>query len=491
MPVRPFNREETWMFPPTLDELIPQDHPARFVAAIVDAMGRNELIELGINPDGQHLGAAEYHPKLLLGAWLYGFMTGVRSSRTLEAACGDQLPFLWLTGWQCPDHNTLWRFYRDHRKHMRTLFKRTVTLAVRMGLVDLALQAVDGSKIAGNASRWRTHDQANLEKIMERTEVAIKDLEAQNATAGEGVLTRLPERLKEAKELQQQVEAALQQVKAEEGRTHLNLTDEDAVLVKSRQGIVAGYNAQAMVSPLKLEVAGRTGMFITAEEVVNAAHDYDQLVPMIEAAEENTGQAAEVTLADGGYHSGANLRECEKRGSEVLTVEAQTKALDGPYHKDNFTYDAQSDTYTCPEGQTLTCRGMRKHHRKKEEKVRLYRSVAKVCRACPAFGQCTKDERHGRSIEVSEYEDVLRRHRQVMATPQAKEKYKLRKTLPEPTFGIMKEALGARRFLLRGLQNVRAEWALLATAFNLRTLWRIWKAWPIERRAEITRLPAR
>ena len=77
-------------------------------------------------------------------------MTGVRSSRKLEAACRDQIPYLWLTGWQHPDHNTLWRFYQAHRGAMRTLMKCTVGTAVEMGLVDLAVQAVDGTKIPGN-----------------------------------------------------------------------------------------------------------------------------------------------------------------------------------------------------------------------------------------------------------------------------------------------------------------------------------------------------
>ncbi len=83
--------------------------------------------------------------------WAYGFMTGVRSSRKLEAGCRDQIPYLWLTGWQYPDHNTLWRFYRRHRQGMRTLFKRTVRTAVAMELVDLAVQAVDGTNLPANA----------------------------------------------------------------------------------------------------------------------------------------------------------------------------------------------------------------------------------------------------------------------------------------------------------------------------------------------------
>ena len=97
------------------------------------------------------LGAPAYHPRALLCVWLYGFMTGVRSCRKLEAACRDQIPHLWLTGWQHPDHNTLWRFYKDHRQAMRSLSKRTVRTAVTMKLVDLAIQG--GGWLEGEGQR--------------------------------------------------------------------------------------------------------------------------------------------------------------------------------------------------------------------------------------------------------------------------------------------------------------------------------------------------
>ena len=158
MPLRPLNREQAWLLPPTLGELIPDNHPARFVAAFVDALDRAAWVELGIGPDGQPLGAPAYHPRALLSVWLYGFMTGIRSARKLEAACRDQVSYLWLTGWQHPDHNTLWRFYQAHRQAMQKLLKYTVATAVELGLVDLAVQAVDGTKIAANAAGDRTYD---------------------------------------------------------------------------------------------------------------------------------------------------------------------------------------------------------------------------------------------------------------------------------------------------------------------------------------------
>jgi transposase len=164
MPLRPLTREQTWLLPPSLDELISRDHPARFVAAVVDALEPSEWAALGIGIEGDPLGAPAYHPRALLGVWLYGFMTRVRSSRRLEAACRDQMPYLWLTGWQHPDHNTLWRFYQAHRDRMRRLLKRTVHMAMNMGLLDMAVQAVDGTKLPASASKRRTYSGEGLKE---------------------------------------------------------------------------------------------------------------------------------------------------------------------------------------------------------------------------------------------------------------------------------------------------------------------------------------
>lgn len=473
MPVRALNRNQTWLLPPTLDELIPEDHPARFVAAFVDSLDRWAWMELGVLPDGEPLGAPEYHPRGLLGVWLYGFMTGTRSTRKLESACRDTMPYLWLTGWQHPDHNTLWRFYEEHRQSMRRLFKRTVRLAVKVGLIDLAVQAVDGTKVAANVSKGRTHDGAELKQILERTEEAIRDLEAQNTKGEDPAPVHLPAELTRKQELCRKVKEAIGQLETEDGRKEINLTDGDASLMKSRHGIIAGYNALVMVCPAKSEETKEKGFIITAADVVTDPDDHAQLVPVMEQAEEMTGKKADMTLADGGYHSGPNLEECAKREQVVAMPEAQRQALETPYHKDRFIYNQEEDSFACPQSHVLNFVGEKKRSRA-ELPVRIYRGEVEVCRSCPAFGKCTSDRRQGRALEIGPHEDALRAHRAWMATEEAKAAYKQRKELPEPVFGILKEQLGARRFLLRGQGNVKAEWLMLGTAFNLRTLWRFW-----------------
>ena len=472
MPLRDMDREQMWLLPPSLDELLPLDHPARFVAEFVDALDREGWAELGVEIEGDPMGAPAYHPRALLSVWLYGFMTSVRSCRKLEVACRDQIPYLWLTGWQHPDHNTLWRFYKGHRQAMRKLFERTVRTAVAMKLVDLAVQAVDGTKVVANASVNRSYDAAGLRGLLERLEKAIADLEAQNEEGEDAAVAHLRGELADKEVLREQVRQAMADLGSQKRHKRTNLTDPDARLMKGRQGIVAGYNAQAMVSPMETD-GGANGMLITAVDVVDAANDNALLAPMMEQAEETTGTKSQMTLADAGYFAASHLAECDRRGQQVVVPEARQRFLKDPYHKDRFTYDEQSDSFTCPQGQTLAF--VRIQHANGVP-LRLYRASGAVCQACPAFRACTRAKEIGRSLAIGPHDSVLRRHRAWMSTSAAKEAYELRKQLVEPVFGIIKEQQWARRFLLRGLTNVAAEWAILAAAFNLRTLWRVWSS---------------
>jgi transposase len=465
MSLRSLNREQTWLLPPSLDELIPCNHPSRYIATFVDTQER-VWAEMGIAVEGEIMGAPAYHPRALLSVWLYGFMTGTRSSRKLEAACRDQLPYLWLTAWQHPDHNTLWRFYQKNRKSFKHLFKRTVSTAINLGLVDMAIQAVDGTKILGNASKNRTYDKGALKKLLDRTESAIADLEAQNENETDPPPVYLPEKLTEKQKLKEAIKSAMEQISDEEVNSPVNLTDKDTKLMKSRQGIVPAYNLQAAAA----NTADGKSFVLVAEDVVQDQGDKAQLSPIAAQAEDNTGRKPDILLADAGYHSGKNLEFCADKGQAIAMPEAP-KTLSQPYHKDNFIYSRETDSYLCPQGQVLklSSKGTTRNKRK-------YRASATICKKCPAFGECTKNGRQGRTIEIGPHEAVLRQHREWMKSKEAKDVFRKRKTIIEPVFGILKEQQGARRFLLRGLENVKAEASLLATAFNLRTLYQAWQA---------------
>jgi transposase len=474
MPYRPFDRQQVFALPPALDDWVPPDHAVRFVAAFLDAISAAQYEQMGIDLVSAARGAPAYHPLVLLGAWVGGFVSGIRSSRKLEAACHDTIPLRWLTANQTPDHNTLWRFYQQHRNGMRRLLARTVEVALAADLVPLAVLAVDGTKVAGNAARDRTYDAAGLAGLLTRVDGAIADLEAQNSTSADDGPPRLPPGLAQAQALRTRVQLALEQVQAPDGPSRINLTDGDAGLLKTRQGWVVGYNAQAAVTPTPPDAAGLTGLLITAAEVTTDPDDHAQLLPVLAASQVTTGQQPAAALADGGYHSGPALAACAAAQQRVVMPETQTREqLAAPYHQERFVYEAAADQLRCPHGQVLPFRFVRQHPDGEE---RVYRAAPAVCRGCAAFGICTTNRRQGREVALGPYHHVIRQHRAWMATAEAQALRRQRQTLVEPAFGILKEQQGLRRFLLRGRAAVQAEWRLLAAAFNLRTLARYWRA---------------
>ncbi len=487
MPVRPNTRGQSWLLPPSLEEVIPARHTARFIAGFLEQL---DLRALGLRKVPAVRGGLQYNDEVLLAAWVYGFMMRIRSTRRLEVAAKEHLPLIWLLGGQHPDHSTLARFLARNRKVMRSLFKETVHTAVQVGLVGFALQAVDGTRVSA-VSRDKMLDRQELLALDKRVDEAVAKMERsvaaeeQSARAGEEAQA-MPEELRNPEELKARIQAALAKVDEREAnrRSHhkgaidpktgqprgpeVHLADPEAVVMKGRHGFVAGYNAEAAVDD-KAQV-------IVGADVIAQATDNDAMVPMLEEVRENTGRLAEVTVFDSGYHSAANLEATANAPTDLYVGDpnlkrASSKAEKQAFHKDSFVYDEATDSYRCPEGKVLTF-----DHAQHGQGVggcakRVY--CCHECRGCPHRGKCTKD-RHGRTVSVRLEDDLLQAHRRKMRTAEAKEKMKLRSATVEPVFGILREHLGLTRFLRRGLANVQAEWLLLCAAYNLRVLWKAW-----------------
>ena len=362
---------------------------------------------------------------------------------------------------------------------MRALLTRSIRVAVKTDLLDLALMAVDGTKLRANAAVERSLDAEGLTKLLVRTETAIAKLEAQNEVGDDPAPPSLPEKLRKAEVLREHVSQALEYLLEEEGGTgKINLTDGEAVMMKGRQGIAPSYNGQAAVVPTNataqaiLGAEAPAGRFVVAATVTTLPNDAEELVPVITEAITQLGQAPALTVADAGYHSGEALAAAASAGYPVVLPERSP--TDDPDHRAAFVDDAGHDTLTCPNGNILTFRGLIAEQGQPPR--RRYQGTPAVCRACPAFGECTKDKRHGRQVKLSPQDDLRQAHRQFRAQPEPRAAMKRRRELVEPVFGIIKEVQMGRRLLLRGKTNVEAEWTLLATAFNLRTLHRVWRA---------------
>jgi transposase len=442
---RPVDRDTGFLLPPSVDEWPPERHLARFVAEVIEGLDLRAMI-------GSYRGGGEaaYHPRLLLGILVYGYATGVFSSRKLERATYDSVAFRFIAANQHPDHDTIATFRRRFLPQVEALFVQVLLLARELGVLQLGTVALDGTKIHANASRHSalSYGHAGEIEAQLRAEVAAllaKAEAADRADLPDGLsipeeLARREERLAEIARARAVIEARAKERYAREraeydakvaaraakaaatgrkpgGRPpvppvegpgsgdQVNLTDaESRIMPVPGGGFGQCYNAQACVA------AGC--LLVVATDVVQAANDKQQVEPMLgqlAALPAGLGQV-ETLLADTGYFSEANVQACVAAGIDPLLAMGRQ-----PHHPplaERFTTDPPPPEQPTP-------------------------------------------------LEAMA-------HR--LRTREGKALYALRKHTPEPVFGVIKAALGFRQFLLRGLDKVRGEWNLVTMAYNLKRL---------------------
>jgi len=451
------------LLPPSIDDWVPKDHPVRAMRDLVDAL---DLTQLGLKPFAAgDVGRPHYAPDLLLKVWLFGWMERIRSSRALERACMRDLAFVWLTGNLHPDHNTLWRFFRDNKEAFRKLFKLVVKFAVKAELVGFALHALDGTKVASASSMDTAQHRKVLEERLKKLDSIVNESIAATEAAEklEQGSYALPESMRDAEARKAKVASLLAELD-EAGTNHRHRKDPSARVMRSRRGRILGFNAQA--------VADETSDLILAADVCGDETDHAQLVPMLDQVRDNAGANAEQSVADAGYWSGAQIAEAEKRHLPVLVSEQPESSAKGEFSKSNFTYDAERNVYICPRGETLKHEGTWSPTTGREYATMLYR-----CRntECPVRSDCTKDKK-GRSIKRTEHADALERNAERLRDPGLRELLRRRKSIIEHIFALVKTRDGFSRFTLRGLEGARAQWALVCTAINVRKLIAFWAA---------------
>lgn len=449
------NRSQRLLLPPDLNDWVGARHPVRFIADLVDSL---DLEQLGFRLSPGEEGRPHFAPQLLLGVWLYGWMERIRSTRALEKAVHTQVAFMWLTGQQAPDHVTLWRFFRDNRKALPMLFKFVVKTSARMGLVGFALHALDGTKLSAACSTetasYRKTLQEELKKLDAIVDASVAEVEANEAAApAEWVM---PEAFADSKKRKEEIKAQLKELD-EAGANHLHPKEREARMVKTRDGLKLGYNAQIVVD--------HDSDLIVAADVVNEATDHFQLVPMVAEAAAVMGRTAETTVADKGYASGEQFAEAERRHLPVLVPVQDESSEKGDYAKSKFRFDAERDLYVCPRGEELPFSAGHKATTGKPA-MRVYRCGND---SCPVKSSCTEDKA-GRAIKRRSGEDAVERQTKKMSVPANKLLYGLRKEIVEHLFGIIKTVDGFRRFTVRGLAGARAQWSLACLAVNLRKL---------------------
>ncbi len=433
------------MLPPSVDEWLPEKHLARFVVEVIDGL---DLSAMSGSYRGS--GSASYHPALLLGLLVYGYATGVFSSRKLERASYDSVAFRFIAANDHPDHDTIAAFRRRFLNEINALFVQVLLLAREMGVLKMGTIALDGTKIHANASRHSALSYEHAGKIEAQLQAEVADLMAKaegadTADIPDGMsipdeLARREERLRKLAEARTKIEARAKERYARELAEHeaklaarvaktaargkkpggkpprpptagplpqdqINLTDEESrIMPVAGGGFEQSYNAQAAVA------AG--SMLVVAADVVQAANDKQQIEPMLDKIESLPTELgeAETLLADTGYFSAGNVEACEKAGIDPLIAMGRQ-----PHHPP--LQERFEPPPPAPENPTL--------------------------------------------VEAMA-------HR--LKTPEGRDLYALRKQTPEPVFGIIKSVLGFRQFSMRGLEKARGEWSLVTMAWNMKRM---------------------
>jgi len=479
------NYNQQFLLPPSLEDWVPEDHPVRFIREFVDSM---DLEAMGFRERESEEGRPNYSNELLLKIWIYGYFERIYSTRALEKACKVQLPLIWLTGMHYPDHNTLWRFFRNNRKVLKKVFIHSVKVALKGDLVGLVLQAIDGTKIVADASRRRSLHIKNLKVLLEKLEESLDDvfeeIEEREEKESSDPEYSLPLKLQDKEELRKFISDGIKELSKDEKKSlkegvekgmdelkeadadHLNLTDSESRMMKSGRQLDFCYNAQAVIDDKNQVILAAS---VTSDEV-----DKHQLTGMLDGARENTGKASEETISDSGYFSGEELKQAEEKEYSVLvnipaTVGNNPAGKDNSFGKKKFIYDSKKDVYICPKGSKLT---FEKEVKRKDHKARIYRCAQ--AKDCAFRWQCSKDRR-GRSIERGPYEDYIMRQIEKQKDAKNRELLTRRKKIVEPVFGWIKRNNKFLRWTFRGLESVNAQWQLVCTTVNLKKLFRKWE----------------
>ncbi len=449
------HREQITFLPSSIEEYVTKEHPVRAYDAFVEGL---TLKDVGIDVDSDRVGNSSYDPKAMLKLLVYGYSTGVRSSRKLEQATHENLSFLWLMGGLKPDHKTIAEFRRKHKKALRGVLRQSVRVCIGLDLIAGNIFFVDGTKVRANAAREKTHDWAYYERRLREIDLRIDQVleeceEIDRQEEGEGSLVAMDQGLAQTQNLKKRIREVLQ---GSQGREMVNLTDPDCALMRSRQGSHASYNVQGVVDD-------QQGLIVHAEAVPDAT-DVNQFARQIDQANREFPRPCRVACADAGYADTKELSKIDAQGIQVI-VPSQRQALhkeEGPFTKSHFSYDPQEDCYRCPEGHRLTSDGTDRKSGKKHYQI----TDASLCHRCPHYGQCTNAKR-GRKITRLLHEDEKEKLEAEYEKPDAQEIYARRKTRVEHPFGHIKRNLKVESFLLRGKGGADAEASLVATCFNV------------------------
>ena len=455
------DRQQMFFF--SLEDHIGSDHPVRAIDAFVDSL---DLSALGFQKtQAKRTGSPPFHPGDLLKLYIYGYLNKVRSSQGLARECERNVELWWLLKGLRPKYRTIAAFRADHPTALQGVFRQFVTLLDQLNLLGKEILALDGSKFRAQNSKKNNYNQKKIDRHKAYYDDLIKGYFQALEQADEWA---------DKKEIHQQIDHAearrskyeeLEEQLAEQQTDQLSSVDEDSrAMIVRRQIVEVGYNVQAVVD-------AEHNLVVSCEATQhNDTHALGKMVKQTKEQLELQEEEGFDLLADKGYHTGRELAECEAQG--VVPYVAPPKHSQSNkgvpaagYRSSDFAYYADRDAYVCPQGYWLTTTGTLTTKGKHNYRIKTYKAGAKRCRSCPAFGRCTT-AKNGRVIERSEYQDAIERNAERVNRKQ--ELYRRRQAIVEHPFGTIKRGWGYDHTLLKGLQKVNGEMALIFLSYNLR-----------------------
>ena len=451
------SRYQSTLFPAVADDLIASDNAVRVIDAFV---AQSDLGRLGFSKVvSESTGRPPYAPGDLLKLYIYGYLNQIRSSRRLEREARRNVEVMWLIERVAPSFKTIADFRQDHARAIVGVCRAFIGFCRSQALFGGELLAIDGTKIWAVASRKKVITPKKLAKQSAALERKIAEhLKAMDAADQEEQAAAEPIDVKAALAALQAQHAQIQRQAEEltqQGLSQRVIGEAEARLMRTaNHGHQVAYNAQIAVDA--------EHHLIVAFDLTNEGNDQRLLYPMAEQGKDTLQVESLTVVADTGYSNGEHGELCEAAQITAIVPRAQTVNPRGEqfFGRDAFTYDAASDSYQCPAGQTLSLGKVSVTEKKKD-----YWNAG-ACRDCPFKGQCTSAAK--RTITRSFHEDAREAMHQRARSD--RKWMKRRQGLVEHPFGTMKWMMGYPRFLVRGLVKAKAELALGVCCYNLKRL---------------------
>ena len=455
------NREQSILFPQSLDQIIAPDNEIRIIDLFAESIN---LEDFKFVTKTSKEGRPAYHPKDLLKLFVYGYLNHIRSSRTLEKECKRNIELMWLMKQLAPDHNTISNFRRDNEKAIRKVFRHTVSIAKHFDLIGGTLVAGDSTKLRAQNSRKNNFNEAKIERHLAYIDARLDEYNKALDQADDENKQIIEDEIKKQNDRKDNYENMDRQL-TNSGESQISTSDPDSRQLMIRNNISeVAYNVQTVVDAKH---------YLPIDYKVTNENDSKAMSGMLRRAKRILKATGFTALYDKGYHTGSEIKKSLDLGVEIMVAIPAPGAVapDENYNFTHFKYDETNDTYTCPQQQVLTSNGSWYQKNKQRYFYLSKHYKTHACIDCKARALCTKNQK-GRVIERSEYAPYLEINKcNIEANP---ETYKKRQSIVEHPYGTIKRQWGFYYIMTkRGLKRASADVGFMFVAYNLRRLMNI------------------